>query len=253
MRLGFSVLFAFLTIFASSQVVAEKDSRGVWIIHNRGRQSSSPSPLLKGATSLVKHKGRLYSKAELHLYLKQECRSRHLDPQWVTALVQWESGYKTHVVSDKGAMGLMQLMPDTAQRFGVKDPWDPHANIRGGLDYLVVLDSQFQGNLPLILAAYNAGENAVAKRGNRIPPYPETVRYVFGILRLAKMEGRWKSTANTLLSDPNSIRFSKNQGSSVESKVTAYWTWRDSRGILHVSTQKPKKESAAKILFKANY
>ncbi|MCF7995744.1 MAG: lytic transglycosylase domain-containing protein, partial [Chromatiaceae bacterium] len=80
------------------------------------------------------------------------------------------------------ACGLMQLMPATAQRFAVRDVWDPAQNIEGGVAFLRVLIDRFEGDLKLVLAAYNAGEGAVAKYGNRIPPYRETQQYVRRVL-----------------------------------------------------------------------
>jgi soluble lytic murein transglycosylase-like protein len=85
-------------------------------------------------------------------------------------------------VSGKGAAGLMQLMPDTAKRYGVADRFDPRQNLEGGARYLRDLLRLFDNNVSLALAAYNAGENAVARYGNRIPPYRETLNYVPRVL-----------------------------------------------------------------------
>jgi len=100
----------------------------------------------------------------------------------VHAVISAESGYNAAAVSRAGARGLMQLMPDTARRFGVQDIMDPAQNIRGGVAYLRELLTMFNGNLELTLAAYNAGENAVIRNGNRIPQYAETVNYVPKVL-----------------------------------------------------------------------
>jgi soluble lytic murein transglycosylase-like protein len=86
-------------------------------------------------------------------------------------------------MSNKGARGLMQLMPGTAARFGVSSIWDPRQNIEGGARYMRFLLDQFDGDVPLALAGYNAGEGAVMKYGNRIPPYSETQEYVRRISR----------------------------------------------------------------------
>jgi soluble lytic murein transglycosylase-like protein len=94
------------------------------------------------------------------------------------AVISVESDYDANAVSPKGAQGLMQLMPATARRFGVEDPFDPRENVRGGALYLKWLLDLFGGDLHLAIAAYNAGEQAVIKAGYRIPPYSETQKYV---------------------------------------------------------------------------
>ena len=104
-----------------------------------------------------------------------------LDPELVLAIMHAESGFRVRVVSPNNAQGLMQLIPDTASRFGVKNPFDPRDNIRGGMKYLRWLMAYFGGHVPYVLAAYNAGEGAVVKHGG-IPPYKETRAYVEKIL-----------------------------------------------------------------------
>ena len=94
------------------------------------------------------------------------------------AVISVESGYNARAVSRRGAAGLMQLMPETARRFGVVNVFDPADNIRAGARYLNELLVLFDYNIPLALAAYNAGEAAVIKYGKRIPPYRETAAYV---------------------------------------------------------------------------
>ena len=105
-----------------------------------------------------------------------------VDPMLVRALIQVESNYKVRARSRKGAMGLMQLMPSTAREYKVRNPFDPKANIEGGIKHLKSLIDRF--GVELALAAYNAGEGAVRKF-NGIPPYRETRNYVSKILSLA--------------------------------------------------------------------
>ncbi|MDL1866319.1 lytic transglycosylase [Betaproteobacteria bacterium PRO4] len=104
-----------------------------------------------------------------------------VDPGLVLAVISVESGFNTQAVSPKNAQGLMQLIPATAERFQVRNVFDPEENIKGGMAYLRWLLAFFKGDVALVAAAYNAGEGAVEKyRG--IPPYPETVKYVDKIL-----------------------------------------------------------------------
>jgi soluble lytic murein transglycosylase-like protein len=103
-------------------------------------------------------------------------------PALVHAVIRAESAYDAKAVSRAGAVGLMQLMPATAQRYGVDNRRDPQQNVDGGVRYLRKLIDQFQ-QLELALAAYNAGENAVIRYGNTIPPYPETRNYVRKVLK----------------------------------------------------------------------
>ena len=109
-------------------------------------------------------------------------RAYGVDKALVHAVISAESGYNPHAVSHAGARGLMQLMPETARRYGVRNSLDPVDNIYGGVKYLRDLITMFNGNLKLVLAAYNAGENAVIRAGLRIPPYPETLGYVPKVL-----------------------------------------------------------------------
>jgi soluble lytic murein transglycosylase-like protein len=101
-----------------------------------------------------------------------------VDPCLVVAVMAQESGYRRYAVSPKGASGYMQLMPDTARRFGVIDLFDPQQNIHAGTRYLRFLLDRFGGSLELALAGYNAGEAAVEHYGMRIPPFAETQNYV---------------------------------------------------------------------------
>ena len=115
--------------------------------------------------------------------ITESARQFNLDAELLTAIIQVESHFNPRAVSPKGCIGLMQLHPDTATRFGVRNAFDPAQNIRGGARYLRFLTDHFQGDLPLILAAYNAGENAVIKHQG-IPPYRETQQYVRKVTNL---------------------------------------------------------------------
>lgn len=107
----------------------------------------------------------------------------------VRAIIHAESSYNPLSLSSAGAQGLMQLMPETARRFGVTDSYDPLQNIRGGVQYLAWLLKRFNGNLTLVAAGYNAGEGAVDRYGG-VPPYSETQRYVE---RVNMLLGRYRA------------------------------------------------------------
>jgi soluble lytic murein transglycosylase-like protein len=100
-----------------------------------------------------------------------------VDSSLVHSIIQAESNYNSRAVSPKGACGLMQLMPKTVKQYGVKDPFDPRENIEGGIKLLKDLIKAYDGNTELVLAAYNAGQEAIKKYGG-IPPYSETRKYI---------------------------------------------------------------------------
>lgn len=104
-------------------------------------------------------------------------KENDLPPQLVHSVIRVESNYNPFAISSKGALGMMQLIPSTARRFGVTNAFNPKQNVEGGAKYLKYLLTLYNGNYPLALAAYNAGEAAVARYGG-IPPYAETQNYV---------------------------------------------------------------------------
>ena len=114
--------------------------------------------------------------------IETAAKTHGVDVALVHAVITAESGYNPRAVSRAGAQGIMQLMPDTARRFGVQNSFDAAQNIDGGVKYLRELLTMFNGNRELAVAAYNAGENAVIRHGNRIPPYAETMHYVPKVL-----------------------------------------------------------------------
>ena len=120
--------------------------------------------------------GRLVS-GEIQRLVRAAANEARVDPSLVSAVVQTESGFDPRASSAAGAVGLMQLMPATATSLGVTDPYDPAQNVRGGASYLRALLARFHENVPLAVAAYNAGPGAVERYGG-IPPYAETRAYV---------------------------------------------------------------------------
>lgn len=111
-------------------------------------------------------------------YIVDSSRRYGIDPLLIYSQMHQESSFKLRALSNKGASGLMQLMPGTARRLGVTDIYDPKQNIDGGVKYMRMLLDMFGGDIQLALAGYNAGEGAVMKYGNNIPPYNETREYV---------------------------------------------------------------------------
>lgn len=124
----------------------------------------------------------LASKAAYERMVEEVAQAYALDGALLHAVISVESHYNPRAVSRKGATGLMQLMPGTAQRYGVSDAFDPVQNLHGGAKYLRDLLKLFNSDMSLALAAYNAGENAVIRNGNRIPPIRETRDYVPKVL-----------------------------------------------------------------------
>jgi soluble lytic murein transglycosylase-like protein len=120
--------------------------------------------------------------AQFKPMIQKIAQETSVSPQLLHAVIAVESGYDARAVSRKGAQGLMQLMPQTAQRFGVRNAFDPLQNVRGGALYLKWLLDYFDGDLKLALAGYNAGENQVVRAGYKIPPIKETRDYVPRVL-----------------------------------------------------------------------
>jgi len=123
-----------------------------------------------------------FTAMEIEAHIRQVAVRYRIAPLLVAAIVEAESEFNPRAVSRRGARGLMQLMPGTASSLRVEDIFDPYENIEGGVRHLRRLMNRFNGNLPLVLAAYNAGEQAVAVYGG-VPPYRETRRYIARILR----------------------------------------------------------------------
>lgn len=137
--------------------------------------------------------------AEHGLEILKATLSTSLSPAFVLAVIEAESGGKVTAQSNKGAQGLMQLIPATAERFGVKDVHDPLQNITGGVKYLDWLLRRFQGDPLLALAGYNAGENAVTKAGG-VPNYPETRHYI------PKIVAAWGHARQLCITPPRQVR-----------------------------------------------
>lgn len=150
-----------------------------------GFSEKAAAPKPEKTTVSRSHRKSVSKRKKDYENLVAEAAKKHqVDPKLVHAVIQAESSYNPTAVSSAGAVGLMQLMPGTARRFGVNDRRDAYQNIDGGTRYLKHLIKLFDSNLNLAVAAYNAGENAVIRNNNSIPPYTETRNYVKEVLSL---------------------------------------------------------------------
>jgi Transglycosylase SLT domain len=170
---GGLLLLILLAVPAGAQVhvvVGKDGKKTIYNVPSRSAGSASTGDL----TWLARQRNR---RSRYDPIILRHCERTGVDPVLAKAVIQVESDYDPNCVSRKGARGLMQLMPETARRFRVGRIFDPEENIRGGVEYLAALGEAFAHDLPRVLAAYNAGENAVARHGG-IPPYDETETYV---------------------------------------------------------------------------
>lgn len=197
---GLSVLFLSIDISPAQAEVYKFVKDGVVNYSNRPPANSSYS-LRQGTTATIVIAPKIVtritattsSSSQTLPYLKiiqNVAATYQLSPELIKAIIKVESNYNPQAISPKGARGLMQLMPSTAQRFGVADVFDPEDNITGGVKFLRYLLDEFgEHNLELVLAGYNAGEEAVRKYDNQIPPYKETQQYVKRVLALFQPSG----------------------------------------------------------------
>jgi soluble lytic murein transglycosylase-like protein len=162
--------------------------------------------------------------------VQDAARRYQVDPLLVHSVIRVESGFNPEAVSVKGAEGLMQLIPSTAQRFGAKNAFDPKQNIDAGVHYLKYLQDRFPNDLTLSLAAYNAGEGAVT-RYNSVPPYPETVDYVKKVKREYTVRQRAAQPSRTDLPQASA------QSSATEEPVRHIQGYVDSEGRLYLRTR----------------
>lgn len=164
--------------------------------------------------------------SEVHAWIEEAARSFEISPLLVDSVVQVESNYDPFAISPKGAQGLMQLMPATARRFGVSNTFDPRQNIEGGVRYLKFLQNTFQDD-QLAVAAYNAGEKAVAKYGG-VPPYAETVSYV------AKVGKKYSQAQRAAVKSTSQSKSAEKPAEDAPRHVTTY---SDAEGRLYIATQ----------------
>ena len=174
----------------------------------------------------------------------------NVDLELVRAIIQVESDFDNLARSSKGAMGLMQLMPATAARFGVGDAWNPRQNIFGGVQYLRFLLDLFRGDIALVAAAYNAGENAVI-RYNGVPPYRETMGYVGRVRALLSGAAVTLASMTSYVPGPGLLSGKQNAIArpvpplagvvprKKASKPKVFYRWKDAAGVVHVAQNPP--------------
>ena len=171
---------------ASAQIYTWTDGNGHLVLSNHPKAGGAPAYVVPQSDSIRSTRAVDTSKSSLYDDLiRQHARLNGVRTDLVRAVVQVESGFNRLARSPKGAMGLMQLMPQTMRDFGVNDAYNPEENIRGGVAYLKQLLDRYSNNEVLALAAYNAGPGAVDKHGQTVPPYKETQDYVSRINNLS--------------------------------------------------------------------
>jgi soluble lytic murein transglycosylase-like protein len=221
-----------LTAFAAgvpSSGTATATDRAVWVV----KVDSHTGKLVRRLVAPPKPAG---ADERVRTLVAETARNYSVNPLLVDSVIQVESNYNPFAVSPKGAEGLMQLMPATAQRFGVTNSFDPKQNIEAGVRYLKFLQDTFQDDR-LAIAAYNAGEKAVAKYKD-VPPYPETVSYVS---KVGKKYGQAEHAARTRQNADESGREAKNaeepKADATEQTPRHILAYVDTEGRLHITTQ----------------
>jgi soluble lytic murein transglycosylase-like protein len=185
-----TLLCALTPAVAHAQLYSWTDASGRLIISDQPKVPSAKTYLVFGSAATGSFRATKPASAKAAVYddlIVEHANAHALSPDFVRAVIQAESAFNPRARSDKGAMGLMQLMPATAARYGVytrADLLDPRVNVDIGVRHLRALHDRYDGRMDLILAAYNAGEGAVERFGQRVPPFPETEEYVRRITTL---------------------------------------------------------------------
>ncbi len=186
-----ATLLAASTASARSQIYTYMDADGVRhytdVPDNSRYRLLALSPQDRTASG-DRYDSMLLAKAgQYDSIIEKAAISASVEPNLLRAVIVVESGFNSHAVSKRGAVGLMQLMPATATRFGVSNIFDPRENVHAGAQYLKFLIDRFGQDIRLALAAYNAGEQAVDRNGGQIPPFSETMAYVPRVLKIYRM------------------------------------------------------------------
>ena len=215
-----------------------------------------------GKGTLIHSRGFQRASASSHLFdahVEEACRLFQVSPDLVKAVIAAESEFDQFAVSSKGARGLMQLMPATARRFGVSNSFDARQNIMAGTQYLREMLDQFQGDVALATAAYNAGPNAVLRYAG-IPPYKETRGYVtkvqsllggFSAVASPSSVAAAYYTPSSELRQGSSVRVSTAPAAAkrlVPARPATYYRWRDERGVTHVAEAPPDEGTVFQVV-----
>ena len=237
------------------------DKAGRLVINNL------PPSFMQGQGLVLKHVGigkvrlaitpaemaRALKSPELIALVDEIALAQGVDTHLARAIIQAESAFNYRARSKAGALGLMQLMPSTAERFGVLDPFDPRQNISGGVKYLKWLHGYYEGNLTKVVAAYNAGEGAV-NRHKGIPPFAETRAYVPKVLDLyhrkaVQPDPKQAGSMAMLQKGRGGFKLEELKGvpepTAKQRAASRVYQWTDVNGRLQISDQPPPKASAS--------
>jgi soluble lytic murein transglycosylase-like protein len=180
------LLMLLAAVPASAQIYSCRDQNGNLVLSDqRTRCGSGPTYSVGRSSVRATRQVQAGVETPYDALIEQNAREYGVNADLVRAVIQVESGFNPRAKSPKGAMGLMQLMPATAADYGVRNPYSPAQNIRGGVAYLRTLLDRYGDDVTLALAAYNAGPTAVEKYGNAVPPYRETEQYVSRVQHLS--------------------------------------------------------------------
>jgi soluble lytic murein transglycosylase-like protein len=212
-----SCFFLLCASLVSAEILIRVDATGKKVFYNSTE---------KNQRTIVKAGKPLQVRAQqFDPMIEAACNKYQVDPDLVKAVIQVESAYNSKALSHAGAIGLMQLMPATAMRFGVKQIYDPEENIHGGVQYIKFLLDLFDNDLSLTVAAYNAGEGAVQKFGT-VPKYTETQNYVKQVLQLY---GKGDVPESFVVTPKTVYRYA------------------DAAGVIHFTTERPKSGEFTEI------
>jgi len=187
-KTGIIVLLALYSTYSSADIYRHIAPDGGVYYTDKPKSGLKYQRIIKSKSKAkkIQYKHISKNKKKYSPLIAKAAAKYNVDEQLLHAIIRTESAYNEKAISSAGAVGLMQLMPETAARFGVHDRKNAAQNIEGGTRYIKALMEMFKSNINLVLASYNAGEGAVKKYHNSIPPYPETQNYVRKVLKFYK-------------------------------------------------------------------